>query len=80
MCTTSDYQFTDHEVGVLAGIIRDNLRRSVRRAHAGHAKYGPEYDPAPTRTRVALLRRIYIELGGDPDRITNLRTMPEDRT
>lgn len=64
--------FTEHEEGVMAGLVRDALRKVERNRASAQRKWGADYDPTAHDQRDALLRSAYAKLGGDPDRITNL--------
>jgi hypothetical protein len=63
---------TVYEQGLVASLVRQDLRRTLRKAISLHAKTGPAWDATKTRERIDLLCSVYRALGYEPERITNL--------
>lgn len=62
--------FTEKERDILAGLIRQDLRKLDKSRQRLREKLGSEYDPARQDPREAALESAYRRLGGDPARIT----------
>lgn len=62
--------FTEKERDILAGLIRQDLRKLDKSRQRLREKLGSEYDPARQDPREAILEHAYRRLGGDPARIT----------
>jgi len=60
----------DAEKGVLAGLVRVQIRKVTRNKRGAKKLFGDEYDPSKHDAKLALLESAYRGLGGDPERIT----------
>lgn len=57
---------TEAEIGVLKSMVRVRYRKAHRQHATGAARWGEEYDPGRSLSRIALLEVLYRSLGGDP--------------
>lgn len=62
---------TDNEAGMLAGLVRVQIRKVERNKTGARKLFGDEYDPARHDDRLELLEGMYRKLGGDPERLSN---------
>ena len=58
------------EKGVLAGLVRVQIRKVERNKRGAAKLFGDEYDPTQHDAKLELLEGAYRHLGGDPTRIT----------
>jgi hypothetical protein len=61
---------TTAEKGVLAGLVRVQIRKVERNKRGAARLFGDEYDPTQHEEKLELLEGAYRRLGGDPARIT----------
>lgn len=65
--------FTEAELGLIASLTREKIRKVARNRRTNQAKWGDEYDPTQHDRKLAVLEMIYRKTGKDPANITNVK-------